>query len=139
VRTIAITVICAAAALGASGCGGDIQPDELSRSIDTLISSAGEGRLIAEGVAEDRTKTTFVRVRVRELSETVDHEGEKLNDASAAPDLAAEKRAAVALTDQISSSLGQLQLDPTDEATAEATERTLSRLASRAKELQESL
>ena len=138
-RVVAITAICGVAVLGIGGCGGDIQPDELSRSIDTLISSAGEGRLIAEGVADDRTKTTFVRVRARELGEIVDHEGEKLDDASAAPDLAAEKQAAVSLADEISSALGQLQLDPADEATADATERTLSRLASRAKRLQGSL
>jgi hypothetical protein len=128
-----------AVALAFSGCGGDMRPDELSRSIDTLISSAGEGRLIAEGVAEDRTKTTFVRVRTRELGETVDHESEKLSDATAEPGIAAEKRAAVALAEQISSVLGQLQVEPADEATAGAAERSFVRLSSRAERLQGSL
>ena len=116
-----------------------MRPDELSRSIDTMISSAGEGRLIAEGVAEDRTKTTFVRVRTRELGETVDHESEKLSDATAEPEVAAEKRAAVAVAERISSLLGQLQVEPTDEATASAAERNFARLASRAERLQGSL
>jgi hypothetical protein len=134
---LALGLVAIAIALG--GCGGDMRPDELSRSIDTLISSAGEGRLIAEGVAEDRTKTTFVRVRTRELGETVDHESEKLSDATAEPEVAAEKRAAVAVAERISSVLGQLQVEPTDEATASAAERNFARLASRAERLQGSL
>ena len=128
-----------ALALPASGCGGDIRADELSRSIDTLISSAAEGSLLAKGVAEDRTKTTFTRVRATELSEDVDHEAEKLNDATADPDLADEKRAAVALAGQISSALGDLQVAPTDEATAIGVEHSLSKLKSRAESLSESL
>jgi hypothetical protein len=134
---LALGLVAIAIAFG--GCGGDMRPDELSRSIDTLISSAGEGRLIAEGVAEDRTKTTFVRVRTRELGETVDHESEKLSDATAEPEVAAEKRAAVAVAERISSVLGQLQVEPTDEATASAAERNFARLASRAERLQGSL
>ena len=138
-RIASVSSLLALALICAQGCGGDIQPDELSRSIDTLISSAGEGQLIAQGVAADRTKTTFVRVRSRELGETVDHESEKLNDATAAQPLSPEKRAAVALADRISTELGQLQVEPTDEASAEQVERRLSRLAAEAEKLQGSL
>jgi hypothetical protein len=122
-----------------TGCGGDIRADELSRSIDTVISSAREGALIAEGVAQDRTKTTFVRVRARELTEDTDHEAEKLNDATADPDLAAEKKAAVALAGQTSDVLGELQISPSDEATALEVMRRLRRLADQAEKLQGSL
>jgi hypothetical protein len=125
--------------LAGSGCGGEIQADELSRSIDTLVSSSSEGTLIAQGVAEDRTKTTFTRVLSSELSEDVDHEAEKLNDAEAPPELAAEKRAAVALADQISSQLSQLQISPTDERTALQVKSALAKLKSRAERLQGSL
>jgi hypothetical protein len=139
VRSPALILVLGLVAIVLGGCGGDMQPDELSRSIDTLVSSAGEGRLIAEGVAEDRTKTTFVRARTRELGETVDHESEKLSDATAEPGIAAEKRAAVALAERISSVLGRLQVEPTDEATAGAAEGSFARLASRGKRLQGSL
>jgi hypothetical protein len=128
-----------AVAIPCGGCGGDIKPDELSRSIDTLISSASEGRLLAQGVAEDRTKATFVRVRARELTELTDHEGEKLNDASSTAALAADKRAAVALSGRISNALGDLQTSPTEPAIAERAEHELGRLASRGERLQDSL
>jgi hypothetical protein len=128
-----------AVAVFSGGCGGDMKPDELSRSIDTLISSASEGRLLAQGVAEDRTKATFVRVRARELTEVTDHEGEKLNDASSTAALAADKRAAVALSGRISNSLGDLQTSPTEPRIAERAEHELGRLASRGKRLQGSL
>ena len=123
----------------ASGCGGAIRADELSRSVDTLISSAGEGELLAEGVTADRTKATFVRVRTRELGEIVDHEAEKLNDASAKPDLAAEKKAAVGIAERISSALGQLQLAPSDESAATRAGKRFARLAARGERLTESL
>ena len=116
-----------------------MRPDELSRSVDTLVSAAGEGSLLAEGVADDRTKTTFVRVRARELGEELDHESEKLADATTDSELAAEKRAAVALADRIATQIDQLQITPTDEAAAEQVERSLGRLASECEQLQESL
>jgi hypothetical protein len=138
-RPAALIVTLAVLATCGSGCGGDIRADELSRSVDTLISSAGEGRLLAQGVAEDRTKATFVRVRARELSEVTDHEAEKLNDASADSTLAPQKRAAVALAGQISTALLELQISPTDEEAAKRAERGLTRLASRGERLQSSL
>ena len=68
---------------GAAGCGGPMEPQELARSVQTLESSASEGALLADGVARDRTKATFVRAHSRDLGETVDHEAEKLADADA--------------------------------------------------------
>ncbi len=135
---LAVAILTVLAVLG-SGCGGAIRADELSRSVDSLVSSAGEGQLLAEGVAADRTKATFVRVRARELGETVDHEGEKLNDASAKPELAAEKKAAVGLAEHISSALGQLQLAPTDEPAATRAGKSLARLAAHGEQLSDSL
>jgi hypothetical protein len=135
---LAVAILTVLAVMG-SGCGGAIRADELSRSVDMLISSAGEGELLAEGVAADRTKATFVRVRARELGETVDHEAEKLNDASANPDLAAEKKAAVGLAEHISSALGQLQISPTDESAATRAGESLGRLAARGERLTKSL
>ena len=116
-----------------------MQAQELSRSIDTIVSSAGEGQLLARGVTEDGTKTTFVRVRAQELGDTVDHESEKLQDATAGPDVAPAKRRAVRIADAVSSALGSLQVDPDGDATAEAANLALKRLSSRAQRLQETL
>jgi hypothetical protein len=138
-RPVALILIVAAAATSGGGCGGDIRADELSRSIDTLISSAGEGRLLAAGVAEDRTKATFVRVRARELGELTDHEGEKLSDAGSTRELAPQKDAAVSLAGEISAALGELQVSPTDQRVAERAEHNLAHLASRGERLQDSL
>ena len=64
-------------ALSVAACGGAMRPEELGRSVDTLASAASGGRLISAGIARDRTKATFARVRAREPRETVDHEDEK--------------------------------------------------------------
>jgi hypothetical protein len=138
-RSLALILILGAIAVWGGGCGGDIRADELSRSIDTVISSAGEGRLLAQGVAEDRTKATFVRVRARELGELTVHEAEKLSDASATSALAPQKNAAVSLAGEVSTALGELQVSPTDKHVAERAEHTLGRLASRGERLQDSL
>jgi hypothetical protein len=122
-----------------SGCGGEMRADELGRSVDTLGSAASEGGLLAQGVAEKRTKATFVRVRARELGETVEHEAEKLEDATATGPVAAAKRRAVDLAGSISEALGELQTAPADKPTAAETERTLDTLADRASRLAQAL
>ena len=67
-----------------------MQPEELAASVDTLSSSAAEGELLAGDVAEDRTKATFARVHARDLGNVVDHEAEKLADATPQPGIADE-------------------------------------------------
>jgi hypothetical protein len=128
-----------AVALLVTGCGGPMQPDELARSIGTLESAAAEGALLAKDVADDRTKATFTRAHARDLGETVDHEAEKLSDASANGLVAERKRAAVNLADRISQSLGQLQVSPRSEREGRIAEASLTRLGARAGKLAEGL
>ena len=127
------------AAVFAVGCGGPMQPQELARSIQTLQSCAGNGVLIADGVARNRTKTTFVRVHARELGEIVDHEAEKLSDADANGEVALRKSEAVDLANKISQTLGQLQVSPGDENGARTAENQLRGQAQRASKLASSL
>jgi hypothetical protein len=122
-------------ALVAVGCGGAMRADELSRSVESLASAAAEGALLADGAAEDRTKTTFVRAHARDLGETVEHEAEKLSDASAHGDVATDKATAVALAGRISEQLGQLQTAPDDRAEARRAGKALSALAEEATRL----
>lgn len=123
------------------GCGGPMQPDELARSIGTLESTAAEGALLAQDVARDRSKATFVRVHARELGETADHEAEKLNDAQAeaAGGVAPAKVRAIDLADQISAQIGRMQIAPGSESEARAAQKALDDLSKRAGKLAEGL
>ena len=116
-----------------------MQPEELSASIDTLSSSAAEGELLAGDVAEDRTKATFARVHARDLGNVVDHEGEKLADATPQPGIADQRSQAIDLADEIANALGQIQIRPSDERTGREAQRQLSQLAERATRLSDSL
>jgi|SRR5215208_2623520 len=138
-RRRALAGVVLAGVLCLCGCGGAIQPDELSRSIQSLESSAAEGALLAHDVARDRTKATFVRAHARELGETVDHEAEKLNDADAEAGVAATKVRAIDLADRISAALGRIQIAPGSETEGRAAEETLSGLSQRAGQLTEGL
>jgi hypothetical protein len=133
------TVFALLAAVVLAGCGGDMQPDELKRSIGTLESSAAEGALLADHVARDRTKATFARAHARDLGEAVDHEAEKLHDASAEGQVAERKAAAVDLAGRISAALGQIQTAPDSESEGRTAAADLTRYGDRAGKLAEGL
>jgi hypothetical protein len=139
-RFVAFAVLIGVAAASLAGCGGPITPDELSRSIGTLESTAAEGALLAKDVAGDRTKATFARVHARDLSDVVDHEAEKLNDAEAdEANVAAAKTDAVDLADRIGTELGQIQVAPQDEPGARKAEQALNKLSEDAGKLADGL
>jgi hypothetical protein len=111
-------------------------PAELSRSIDTLASTAAEGSMLASDVADDRTKATFARVHARDLGDVAVHEAEKLNDADAnRADVAAAKTKAIDLADKIDTALGQIQVAPNDESGARKAESRLDTLSKQAGDL----
>jgi len=120
------------AILGAVGCGGPITNDELGRGIQTLGATASEGRLLALGVAEDRTKVTFVRVHARALATDAEHEAEKLNDAEAQTGNAAVKAKSVKLAQAIDTALGDLQVAPSNRRLAKQIADRLEKLAKQA-------
>lgn len=121
--------------VGVAGCGGAMRADELGRSVETLASAAAEGALLADGAAQDRTKATFTRAHARELGETVEHEAEKLNDATAHGETADDKASAIDLADRISQQLSQLQTAPDDRAGARRAGDALRTLADEATRL----
>src|ERR687889_347984 len=133
------TALALLVAVVGAGCGGAMKPDELARSIGTLESTAAEGALLAHHVAEDRTKATFARAHARELGEVVDHEAEKLHDASAEGRVAVRKAAAVDLAGRISEGLGQIPTAPDSEQEGRSAGGTLVRLGDRAGRLAEGL
>ena len=136
-----IVLVALSGAISLIGCGGPMQRDELARSVETLESTAAEGALLANQVARDRSKATFVRAHARDLGETAEHEGEKLNDAEAEPQggVAPAKVKAIELADEISAALGRIQTAPDDEAEGGAAEKELTTLSEEAGRLAESL
>ena len=126
---------CAAVA----GCGGPIKSDELDRGVGTLESLAAEGALLADGVAQDRTRATYTRVQARVLADLADHEAEKLADAESTGALTTSRRAAITLSVDISDALGQLRTHPGDEPVGVSASKRLRLLARRATVLQDSI
>ena len=115
-------------------------PGELSRSIQTLESTAAEGSMLAGDVADDRTKATFARVHARDLGDVVVHEAEKLNDADANKEnVAAAKTKAIDLADKIDTALGQIQVAPDDESGARKAATQLEQFSKDAGKLTEGL
>src|SRR5215208_1231038 len=139
-RVDAFLIALVTAAAFAAGCGGPMKQSELADSIDTIESSAAEGSLIASHVYTNKTKTTFVRVRAREIGEALDHEQEKLNDADAENgDVAADQQRAIDIAGQAAEQLGQLQVAPDDREAARAISVRLRELADAASSLREHL
>jgi hypothetical protein len=101
--------------LAAGGCG-DLSNDELNRGVESLSALAGQGQLVANGVARDATKTTYARAMARTLGEQAEHQAEKLADARLEESgTAGERHAAVAVAGEISGLLSELQTFPGDE------------------------
>jgi hypothetical protein len=121
------------------GCGGEMKQSELADSVETIESSAAEGSLLASHAYTDKTKNTFVRVRAREIGETLDHEQEKLNDADAGKDVAEDQQRAIDLADQISDQVSQLQIAPQDKSSTSMISTRLRELADAASALREHL
>lgn len=122
-----------------AGCGGPIKREELGRGIKTLRSTAAEGSILARGVADNRTRSPFVRAHAKELAEDADHEAEKLHDAQADPPLDEKKQKAVVLAQRISNAFGALELAPGDEQAGRTAEKQLNGLARQAQALGDSL
>jgi len=98
----------------ASGCG-DLSRGELSRGVESLSALAAQGGLIADGVAEDATKSTYARVMAKTLGGSAEHEAEKLADAEPEDAVEKERGQAVAVAREIAELFSELQTYPGDE------------------------
>ena len=128
----ALGLFLAVAALLSSGCG-DLSNDELNRGVESLSALAGQGQLVANGVARDATKTTYARAMARTLGEEAEHEAEKLADATIEePGTEDQRHAAVAVAGEISGLLSELQTFPGDERHGELIEKHLGEAGEKA-------
>jgi hypothetical protein len=113
---------------------------ELERGVQSLGASAATGRLLADGVARDRSKATYVRVMARTLGEQAQHEAEKLADATAANDRVGRLRdRAVELSGRLAEQYSQLQTFPGEERTGAEVLAAMRRLQAQADVLDRAL
>lgn len=136
-RSLSVSLsILTAAAILLTACG-DMTQGELDRRIGTVSSIAAEGSILARQVADDRTKTTFARVRSRELAEDVDHELEKTADATPADGQVKRRDEFLDLAVKVGEALDVIQTHPEDEKRAADAESDLEGLAQLLRELEE--
>jgi hypothetical protein len=133
-RRFACTLVLVGAMLGASGCG-DLSRQELSRGVESLAAIAAEGRLVANGVARDATKSTYARVMSKTLGGEAEHEAEKLADATPSPEVKGARDEAVGLAQQIAGLYSRLQTFPGEEAVGARVQRRMREAQEDADEL----
>jgi hypothetical protein len=111
----------------------------VAAGIKQLASISAEGALMADDVARQRSKVTFVRVHGSELSAQAEHEAEKLNDDPVAPKLKQPIHTAIELSADISGAIDDLRVSPQDREQARESEHKLLQWAAEAGKLAESL
>jgi hypothetical protein len=137
-RSVSACFVIACLAVAGAGCGPTDEA-ELKRRIQALDAIAVEARLLADGVAGDRTKATFARVHARTLAEAAEHEAEKMADAEIVPRLERERERAVAIAQRLADAIGVLQVFPGGEDMARDTREELVEVAGEAQRLDASI
>lgn len=121
-----------------SGCG-DLSRDELNRGVESLSALAAQGELVANGVARDATRSTYVRVMAKTLGGEAEHEAEKLADAEPSPEVRKERNAAVKVAGELADLFSELQTFPGDEHHGALVEKHMGEVKGQADALVERL
>jgi hypothetical protein len=133
---VSATVALLASLLG--GCG-DLSRGELSRGVESLSALAAQGGLVAKGVAEDRTKSTYARVMAKTLGGEAEHEAEKLADAEPEGAVEAQRGEAVAVARELAELFAELQTYPGDERHGATVQKHMARAKTQADAIAEDL
>jgi hypothetical protein len=131
-------VVVALVLVAVSGCG-DLSRGELSRGVESLSALAAQGVLVAKGVADDGTKSTYARVMAKTLGGEAEHEAEKLADAEPEGAVAADRGKAVAVAREISELFAELQTYPGDERHGATVQMHMATAKSKADAIAEDL
>jgi hypothetical protein len=137
-RAFVTALLLATVAVGGAGCGRETNHD-VRASIEQISSIASEGALMADDVARNRTKNTYVRVHGEELSSQAEHEAEKLNDAPIDPALRSRVEKAIGLAGEIGGGIDDLRVGPQDRQKAAQTMQDLQHWADEARKLADSI
>src|SRR3954470_2050351 len=133
---LALSIVMASAWLAACQPLGT---DELRREVETIHSTAAEGAVLGDQIADQDTKRTFARVQAGELADATEHSAERLTDAHPDSGVEPDVDRAIALAEGVSSAAGTLQVAPDDPAAAARAADRLRRLAQRSTKLAASL
>lgn len=120
------------------GCG-DLSRGELSRGAESLAALAAQGQLVAKGVADDGTKSTYARVMSKTLGGEAEHEAEKLADAEPEGAVEAERGEAVAVARELAELFAELQTYPGDERHGATVQKHMTHAKARADAIAEEL
>jgi hypothetical protein len=124
--------------IAVAGCG-DLSRGELSRGVESLSALAAQGTLVAKGVADDATKSTYARVMAKTLGGEAEHEAEKLADAEPEAAVAGDRGKAVAVAREISELFAELLTYPGDERHGAAVQAHLAQAKTKADAIAEDL
>jgi hypothetical protein len=121
-----------------AGCE-PLTSDELQHEAGAIHSTAAEGALLADGVARQRTLSSFARAHAKELADAADTSARKLHDATVPDSLRRPTTTAIDLATRTSTALGDLEIAPSSPGLVAGLESRLKRLATAATRLENSL
>jgi len=123
-------------ALLAAGCGSSsLTAHQLKKEIESIQSFAAEGSTLAQGAAESRSTTIFVRVHSQYLEQGAEKLGTQLDQAQVSADLEPKRKRAVKLVSDVQQDLGRLHRDPGNRELAHRIQLELSSAADDAEQL----
>jgi hypothetical protein len=128
--------LAAVIALIAAGCGGNsLSKHDLHKEIGSVQSFAAEGSTLAQGAAESRSTTIFVRVHSEYLEKGAKKVQKKLDQAQVAPDLESKRADAAKLAADVDKAIAELHGSPDDRDLAHRLQLELSKAADDAERL----
>jgi hypothetical protein len=123
-----------------AGCrGGAMTEYRFSKDAESLQSLATEGGVLADGVADGRTTSAFVRTHAQELASETEKLASVVASAHAQPQLAGKTRRLTGLARKAAAQLRKLADHPSDEAEAAKVRSALNDAADAAEQLEKSL
>jgi hypothetical protein len=123
-------------ALIAAGCGGNsLSKHDLHKEIGSVQSFAAEGSTLAQGAAESRSTTIFVRVHSEYMEKGANKLQQKLDQAQVPGELESKRSAAAKLAADVDEALAELHGSPGDRDLAHRIQLELSKAADDAEKL----
>ena len=131
-RVVPIVVV----ALLAAGCGGNsLSSHQLKKEIESIQSFAAEGSILAQGAAESRSTTIFVRVHSQYLAQGASKLGTKLDQAQVPTGLEPKRAKAARLASDVERDLERLHRSPGNRDLAHRLQLELAKVADDAEQL----
>jgi len=131
-----VVLLISAVALLATSCGGNaLSKKDLKKQIESVQSFAAEGSTLAQGAAESRSTTIFVRVHSEYLEQGAKKVEQTLDQAQVSPELESKRSDAAKLAADVDQSIAELHHSPGDRDTAHRLQLELSRAADQAEQL----